>query len=159
MNTFILKWNPAISSVTMDAYKRLCRNYPFVDLNWSVWDYEHAKQDDRFYLLRVGDGITGIVMNGHFSSQPQLGEDWSGKGRATYYCDLEIDYAINPETTPILTTKQLEQAIPDFDWRGGHSGLMLTEEQASKLHTLFAEYLKTIPEIVQDFDVRRTLIV
>jgi hypothetical protein len=58
-----------------------------------------------------------------------------------------------------LTTKQLEQAIPHFDWRGGHSGLMLTEEQASILHTLFAEYLKTIPEIVQDFDVRRTLIV
>jgi hypothetical protein len=40
MATFILKWNPAISSFTSEDFalfrKQLPRNR---DLNWSVWDY------------------------------------------------------------------------------------------------------------------------
>ena len=37
------------------------------------------------------DATTGICMVGTFASEPYQDEDWSGKGRVTYYADLDID--------------------------------------------------------------------
>jgi hypothetical protein len=159
MSTFILKWNPAISSFKMSDSIRLCKSYPFVRLNWSIWDYENAKKGDSFYMLRVGEGNIGIVMSGVFSSDPKRGRDWSGKGRTTYYCDLSIDFIIDSETKPIITSDQLEQAIPDFDWRKGHSGVKLTSQQESKLDELFANYSHAISDYFDELDQRRELVI
>jgi hypothetical protein len=49
---------------------------------------------------------------------------------------------VNPETLPILESSVLEDNIPDFDWNGGHSGAVLSEEQASVLNRLFDKYLR-----------------
>lgn len=68
--------------------------------NWSVWDWEHAQACDRFYLVRVGEGNTGIVMKGVLSSEPFEAEDWSGKGRQVFYMDMEPDIIINPDKAP-----------------------------------------------------------
>jgi hypothetical protein len=159
MSTFILKWNPAISSIRLDAAERMQRNFPFFDLNWSVWEHERVEVGDRFYMLRVGDGNTGITMHGMLSSEPELGEDWSGKGRETYYCDLLVSYLFDSETMPIITTEELEAAIPDFDWRRGHSGVALSAEQERKLDRLFFDYRKRHPELIADLDTRRQLMV
>ena len=43
-----------------------------------------------------------------------------------------------------LSNQQLQKAIPDFEWRRGHSGTLLTEDQAQRLEKLFAEYLPTV---------------
>jgi hypothetical protein len=159
MSTFILKWNPAISSFTMEASQKLYKDFPFVKLNWSVWDYEHVKPGDTFYMLRVGEGNIGIVMKGVFESRAKRGEDWSGKGRTTFYCDLYINFIVDSETMPIITADRLERDIPDFDWRRGHSGVMLTEEQADKLDRLFNDYQKSEPKIAEDVARRRDLII
>ncbi len=42
MATFLLRWNPAISSVKDSDFKRMRERYPFVALNWSIWDYRQA---------------------------------------------------------------------------------------------------------------------
>lgn len=47
---------------------------------------------------------------------------------------------------PIISTEQLQKAIPDFEWRRGHSGTLLTEDQAQRLEKLFAEYLPTVAD-------------
>jgi hypothetical protein len=150
MATFILKWNPAISSFTSEDFalfrKQLPRNR---DLNWSVWDYEKVKKGDEFYMLKVGEGANGIVMKGRFSSDAWMGDDWSGKGRETYYCWLSIDYFVDDENEPMLTSEQLEEMIPDFDWRKGHSGLKLLKEQSSVLEKYFENYLAENPDFVQ----------
>ena len=39
-------------------------------------------------------------------------------------------------------------AIPDFEWRKGHSGTLLTDEQAQKLEKLFADYLLMVQDKV-----------
>lgn len=69
MRTYILMWNPAISSVKMDEFENYIID-PTQELNWSVWDYEDLDFEGRFFLVRVGEGNTGIVMSGTFVSLP-----------------------------------------------------------------------------------------
>lgn len=139
MKTFILFWNPAISSYKLDDFQREMEelSYEYNDMNWSVWEHEDAHAGDRFFMVRCGNGKTGICMSGYFSSDPYKDEDWSGRGRETYYMDLEPDVMIHPEYLPILTTSELVSAIPSFDWKGGHSGRLLDEKNAEILETLW----------------------
>lgn len=93
-------------------------------------------------MLKVGLGICGIVAAGTIISDPQPGPDWSGRGRKVFYADYECDIMINPETLPILESRTLTEEIPDFDWNGGHSGVVLSAVQAEKLTRLFDQYLQ-----------------
>ena len=49
---------------------------------------------------------------------------------------------LNPDTAPMLTTEELMKAIPSFDWTGGHSGRILSKEEATKLEELWSKFLK-----------------
>ena len=142
--TFILMWNPGISTYTMqrfeDDLEEMCYNGPVDDLDWNLRDWEQARIGDRFFMVRVGEGTTGIVMSGYFSTDPYEGEDWSGKGRQMYYMGLDIETMIHPERAPIITTEQLAAAIPDFDWTGGPSGRLLDSESAEKLEQLWDQF-------------------
>lgn len=139
MKTYILFWNPAISSYKLEDFQREMEDYD-ADMNWSVWEYENACAGDRFFMVRCGSGKTGICMSGYFSSDPYKGEDWSGRGRVTYYMDLEPDYMINPDYLPILSTLDLIREVPGFDWNGGHSGRLLDAKLAEKLETLWKKF-------------------
>ena len=145
--TFVLMWNPAISSVSLkdhnDSIPKMLTEY----YNWSVYEHDKARKGDRFFLVRCGEGKTGIVMCGVFNSNPYEGEDWSGRGRQVYYMDMRPNCILNPETTPMVTTQDLETAIPSFKWDGGHSGRMLTEEQAMTLETIWAKHLQALKDI------------
>lgn len=138
--TLILKWNPAISSYTMERFLEDLQDHMFYDFDWSVWEHEQLVPGDRFFLVRVGEGNTGIVMAGSVISRAYKGEDWSGKGRETYYAYLEIADAYDSDRTPIITTEQLQEAIPDFKWDGGHSGLYLTDQQSEALELLYENF-------------------
>lgn len=163
MATFILFWNPSISSYKLEEYRELLRERPEdYDFNWSVWDYENAEEGDRFYMVRCKnrpvpgqfnekgrqlwepyiDETTGICMAGEFWSSPWRGEDWSGKGRETYYVDLNMYHMSDPDTDIIVPTSDLIEAIPEFDWKGGHSGRILDESYVEKLESLFAKALE-----------------
>ena len=141
--TFILMWNPSISSYTMERFEgdliEMANGWELEDFNWSVWDYENAREGDAFYMVKVGPGSNGVVMSGTFTSDPY--EDWSGKGRKVFYMNMAITEMIHPDRSPILTSEKLAAEIPDFIWDGGHSGQLLNEEQADKLNQLWNEYL------------------
>ena len=140
-NTVILKWNPAVSSNSMTHFlTEIINEDPEGD--WSVRDHENIHAGDIFYMLKVGKGQTGIVKRGVINTEPEPDEDWSGHGRVTYYCGYEAKIMINPDTFALLTSEQLREAIPDFDWFGGHSGVVLNEDQAAKLEDLWQKYLQ-----------------
>lgn len=80
MNTIILFWNPAISSYKLEHFQAEMEIIEFADMNWSVWEHEKAHTGDRFFMVRCGEGKTGICMSGYFISEPYRGEDWSGRG-------------------------------------------------------------------------------
>ena len=141
MKTFILFWNPGISSYTIERLREDLDAEQYVG-NWSVWEHKKAHKGDRFFMVRCGEGKTGICMSGFFSSEPYQDEDWSGKGRVVYYMDLSADFVIDPDILPILSTEILSQKIPSFDWSGGHSGRLLPAQKAKKLEKLWEEFLE-----------------
>lgn len=140
-DTYILMWNPSISSVSLEDHNATIPEILTEYFNWSVWEHERAGIGDHFFLVRCGEGNTGIVMSGVFDSKPYQAEDWSGKGRNTYYLDMIPNVIINPDVAPMITTEELQKAIPSFDWMGGHSGRLLTEEQAVAMEKLWTSYL------------------
>lgn len=145
MATVIFKWNPAFSSYTMRAFLNdlwYCKDGD-EDYDWSVWDYDKIKEDDEFYWVKVGLGQTGIVGHGVITSDPYEDEDWSGRGRRTFYVRFSPDVLINPDALPLLDCVQLAAAIPDFEWDKGHSGLVLTDAQAEKLGHLWSDYMES----------------
>ncbi|MBR1513342.1 MAG: hypothetical protein IJ622_03520 [Bacteroidales bacterium] len=146
--TFILMWNPAISSTTIHNHIDSIAHIDNWGFNWSVHEWEKAHEGDRFFMVRVGDGKTGIVMSGIFISDPYTSRDWNRvrKTKEIHYLNMQPNFIVNLETKPIITTAQLHEAIPDFEWSKGHSGILLAEHQARKLEELFAGYLHSVEE-------------
>lgn len=175
MATFILFWNPAISSWTLDRHRNLfVDEFERADMNWSIWEHAKAHEGDTYVMVRCKnkpvpgkvnqygkqvwepftDATTGICMVGTFSSEPYQGEDWSGKGRVTYYADLDIDFLTDPEKNLILSTDELMAAIPDFDWKGGHSGRKLDDASAEKLHAMLQKAVEEKKDKIWSPDIK-----
>ena len=147
-NTVILTWNPGVSSVKLEDHNATIPDMFTEYYNWSVWEHDKAKCGDRFFMVRVGDGNTGIVMSGVFDSHPYESGDWKGKGRRTFYMDMVPNVILDPDKAPMLTTAELEKAIPGFQWTGGHSGRILPPDDARKLEKLWHEYLRKNHEAI-----------
>ena len=148
--TFILFWNPAIQSFTIQRYLNMMSHFYNAKMNWSVWEHEKAHKGDRFFMIRCGkEGPNGLVMSGYFKSEPYRGEDWSGRGREVYYMNLDLEYAGHPDSI-ILTPEILTKNFPDFDWFAGHSGRLFSAEDAPKLEMLFDVYLKQMMDRYSD---------
>ena len=133
--TYLLRWNPTISSFKLDDYRDVLSKYPdgFSGMNWSVYEWEEAHKGDRYYMLRTDDDKAGIVFHGIFTSEPYPGEDWAGKGKQRYYMDMDCyDCVPADEQSPINI-----DVLENIDWRRGHSGQLLSEEDADKLDELW----------------------
>ena len=56
--------------------------------------------------------------------------------------DMCPNFIADPENLKnLITTEDLQNAIPSFDWTGGHSGRILTVEQAKKIEEILSGYL------------------
>ncbi len=143
--TFIMRWNTDISNYKLSEFEDAMEDF-FEEgyyYDWSIWDYQKAHIGDRFYMIRTGDGNHGVVMRGTIIGNPYPDEDWSGKGRKVYYIRMNLSNMIHPERTPLLlTTDELTEAIPDFNWTEGHSGEILNDAQATKLEEVWKEYVE-----------------
>ena len=143
--TFIMRWNTDISSYNLSEFEDAMDD--FFDegfyYDWSIWDYQKAHIGDHFYMIRTGEGANGVVMRGTIIGSPYPDEDWSGKGRKVYYIRMSLSNMIHPERTPLLlTTDELTEAIPDFNWKEGHSGEILNDAQSAKLEEVWADYFE-----------------
>lgn len=151
MRTFILEWRPAISSYKMEDFTEDIHFLETGHFNWSIWDWKEARSGDNFYMIKCGEGPTGIVMKGFFLSDPYKGTDWSGRGREVYYMDYRPTVMIHPDcSVGLLGTELLEKEMPSFQWNGGHSGRLLDAEMTRKLDALWEDYLQRVPQ--KDFD-------
>ena len=164
-NTFLLRWNPAISSYTMarldNDMQEWADGYWADDFDWSVYEWQKAHIGDRFFMVRVGEGNTGIFAAGRFTSNPTEGEDWAGNGRQIYYMQMEFEAVFHPERAEIITTEELERELPNINWHKGHSGELVDNETADKLELMWRDHIgrnKTIylPRAVKngDYDSR-----
>lgn len=142
MATYILFWNPAISSYTMDRFQCDFSELECVG-NWSFHEHEDVEPGDCFYMVKCGEGRTGIVMRGEIISQCYEDEDWSPKKRKPiFYADIIDDVTINPETAEVMLTPEfLTKEMPDFNWFGGHSGRKLSDYLAVRLDEIWLDYI------------------
>lgn len=143
--TYLLRWNPTISSFKLDDYRDVLSKYPdrFSGMNWSVYEWEKAHKGDHYYMLRTGDDKDGIVFRGVFTSDPYPGEDWAGNGKQRYYMDMDCYDCVPADEQSAITIETLEKSIPSIDWRRGHSGQLLSEEDADKLDKLWNKLMKS----------------
>lgn len=143
--TYLLRWNPTISSFKLDDYRDVLSKYPdgFSGLNWSVYEWEEAHKGDHFYMLRTGDDKAGIVFRGVFISDPYPGEDWAGNGKQRYYMDMDCYKCVPADQNPPINIELLEKEITEIDWRKGHSGELLSKEQADRLDEMWNNLMKS----------------
>lgn len=140
--TFVLMWNPAVSNVKMENFVKQIPELLTSRFDWNVYDYDKAKKGDKFIMVRCGEGRTGLVMSGVFSSNPYPDEDWDGKGQPFYYMDLKPNFIADPERVKsMITTEDLQMAFSYFNWTGGPSGRLLTDDQSEFLEKLLTDYL------------------
>lgn len=137
--TYLLRWNPTISSFKLDDYRDVLSKYPggFSGLNWSVYEWEKAHKGDHYYMLRTGDDKAGIVFRGVFTSDPYPGEDWAGNGKQRYYMDMDSYDCVPADVQSPICIEELEKVVPCIDWRRGHSGELLSSEDADRLNELW----------------------
>ena len=140
MATYIFFWNPEISSLTEERFVDEF-DYGFED--WSIYEYEKVQPGDEFYMLVCGK-INAVIAKGVVASEAYEGIDWSPKMRSNiHYVDLNTYICVNPfEADLLLAGDELEKRMPDFNWRGGHSGRRLPNKYVKKLDRLFEKYLE-----------------
>jgi|GEM_PF-5930898 hypothetical protein len=135
MNTFILRWNPAISSYKMEEHKKVCSqiaNEPTF-YNWSVREWQDLHAGDAFVLLQVGTDNDGIAMIGKFISEAYEEDSWRNDGTKIHYADMQIFYACDLNEKKSFRATYFEKTFPGIKWHGGHSGEKLSEQDSEKL--------------------------
>ena len=139
--TYLMRWNPSISSFTEKDYEECVANmeHGMFRMNWSIYEWEEARRGDLFYMMRVGDDKAGIVLVGHIISDPYPADDWAGSSRRRMYVDMVCTSAAKPGKKPRISLERLQDAIPEFEWSKGHSGVLLSEEVVTKLDELRRE--------------------
>lgn len=133
-----MRWNPAISSSKIDAFQAAREKWPDGFLgDWSIYEWENADMGDEYIMVRVGDGPNGVVFHGVFRSEPYEGGDWAGTGKKRHYVDITIDDPCDPDE-PMISVEQLEAVLPEIEWRRGHSGQLMSEDQEKRFWKAFS---------------------
>ncbi|MBO5958845.1 MAG: hypothetical protein J6Q65_01860 [Lentisphaeria bacterium] len=92
---------------------------------------------DQVFVIKIGNGPCGLVEE--YSVIFEWGETTRGKQIIDCYAELRL----NPATLPLLTLEELEDNIPDFDWRTFHwGGVVLNPQQTAVLRRLYDRYLQ-----------------
>jgi hypothetical protein len=138
---YLMRWNPSVSSFTEQDFKECLSKmvHGMFRMNWSIYEWEEAHENDRFYMLRTGDDKPGIVFRGIFTSEPYEDEDWNMTDKLRHYVDMDCYDCISADEQSPITVKMLEESIPNINWRAGHSGELLSDEDAEKLDDMWEE--------------------
>lgn len=139
--SYLMRWNPSISSFTEKDFEECVEDmvHGMFRINWSIYEWEEARRGDMFFMMRVGDDKAGIVFSGQFISDPYPGDDWAGTTKRRMYVDMIITNSVEPGAVPRVSLEKLQEAIPEFEWAKGHSGVLLTEDIVTKLDEMCEE--------------------
>ena len=139
--TYLMRWNPSISSFKEKDYKECVANlvHGMFRMNWSIYEWQEARRGDQFYMLRTGDYKAGIVFGGQFISDPYPSEDWAGSTKRRMYVDMICMDPTDPREKPRISLDRLKKDISEYDWSKGHSGALLPEDVVKKLEIIDEE--------------------
>lgn len=141
-STLILMWNPAESALKMESFVASIPDMYTTYFSWRICEYEKAKCGDRFFLIKCGEGKTGIVMSGICDTRPFADKDWNGLGTPRYSMEMVPNVMIDPESAPMISTKELKKKIPSFDWERFESGRILPPKDALEMEHMWKSFLE-----------------
>jgi len=149
----ILRWNPSISSFKREGFDFYFSHYknnlpldPEDKFDWSVWNWREVMHRDLFIMMQVGQEVNGIVWGGFLGGYPYQYKREDGTLTKSYFFETIVMYMNRIEKTGLMTAEKLIQVIPEVDWLHGHSGEMLTIENAEKLGLFIVNELKDVGE-------------
>ncbi len=136
MNTFILRWNPKISSYKMEEHFDIVKHvkkgkYP-THFDWSIYEWEQLRPNNMFILLQAGTENDGVAMVGKFTTEAYEDDSWRNDGKKYHYADMQIFDAFDLSKETKLRAENFEKDIC-IEWHGGHSGELLKEDVALNL--------------------------
>ena len=139
--TYLMRWNPSISSFTEKDYEECLENriHGMFRMNWSIHEWEEARRGDWFYMMRTGDDKAGIVFCGQFVSDPYPADDWAGSTKRRMYVDIVCMNPVESGAKPDVSLERLQKEMPSFEWAKGHSGELLPDEIEEKLDEIWEE--------------------
>ena len=139
--TYLMRWNPAISSFTEKDYEKCVENrmHGMFRMSWSIHEWEEARRGDWFYMMRTGDDKAGIAFCGQFVSDPYPADDWAGSTKRRMYVDLVCMNPVEPGAKPDVSHERLQKEMPAFEWAEGHSGVLLPDDVVEKIDKLWDE--------------------
>lgn len=137
MNTYILRWNPTVSSYKkkshLDLISHLKKGQVPSQFDWSVREWENLKKDDFFILQHVGTENDGIAMIGKFAGECEEGDSWRRDGTKVHYALMWIMETFDCDKKNVLPASRYEKLFPKIKWHGGHSGVLVEEKIGEKL--------------------------
>lgn len=145
MNTFILRWNPNISSYKMETHLEVVSHAKKMEFpqnfDWSVFEWHKVKVGDMVILLQVGTDADGIAMIGKIIGTPEADRSWRNDDSKAHYVDIEIFDAYNTYEENELLAKNFEDEFDKIKWHKGHSGELIDKATA---HRLFKKLIPII---------------
>lgn len=139
MSTWLLTWNPGrwkweSLQADIEAVQRFGRH----PSRWSCGNARQIVPGERFFLLKQGRHIPGLVASGFITSPPYLAEHWSGVGTG-WSVDLEFDCIV---AAPPIARSELSRGPDELRtkaWSSQASGVRIPAEVASALERRWSE--------------------
>lgn len=130
MKTYIFYVNRMNSWIDMQRYNNLL-DYAKEDLRVQEYmkDGQYVEVDDRVYFVMLHYWDKGICASGTITDIRQ--EDGG------YAVMIKINMMINPLKEPLLPLKDIQAAIPNFDWENAADGTQLLKMYANKLEGMW----------------------
>lgn len=142
MKTFIIEWNPQESSFGLEDFSHAISSMEFGDLPWMFRRRCGIRSGDNFYLVKVGDGLEGIVMKGFFRTQP---EAYSGDADGGFRTLLRPTFMVDVRRNAnIISKEMLRASLPTLPW--GDGVFLMNPRECDILSGLWEEYLSGIPQ-------------
>lgn len=152
MNTFILRWNPNISSYKMEQHLYLVSHIRKMEIpvhfDWSIYDWHKAKDGDMVILLQVGTDDDGIAMIGKIAGAPVADDSWRKDGIKVHYVNITIFDAFNPSVQKEFRAENFENEFDEINWHKGHSGELIDKSVAKRL------FDKLVPIVQRTQDIQ-----
>lgn len=136
-NAFVLFWNPTNSNYTIEDYCKDREQYgQRFRMSWSITCPDDVQEGDKYYMVRLGDGRTGIVWHGTFYGKPFKDKDWKDKRRKLWFMPINVEDAVKPDARSLVTLEEMKREAPDADWEHMECGQQITPELADRFDEL-----------------------
>ena len=130
MKTYIFYVNGMTSMMDIQSYNLLLDNSKEdLEVKEYMKDGQYAEVGDRAYFVMLHYWDKGICACGKITDVRQIKDQ--------YVAWIKLTLMINPKEKPILPLKDIQAAIPNFDWLNSPSGTHLLKMYANKLESLW----------------------